>query len=143
MSDEFQWLPADIVVAASGSVRFLSYRNNVHPEWHAPMYPATASLLERVIPLFERVLSAAAAPKIRAIKPPCPTWGPEFHNWHAQKIQDNPEWQNDEDRGDSYDLWEEEKVFQEPKVPREFVAPPTPPIVTLRGRTLQVRRIYP
>ena len=55
------------------------------------------------------------------------------------KTQDNPNWLVDEDREDSYELWDQEKEFQEPKVPEEFVAPPTPPAVSLRGRTLQVR----
>ena len=146
-SARFQWLPADVVVDSSGGVKFLSYINNVHPEWHAPLYPATAALLQRTIPLFERVLAESAAPKVRAILGPWPHsfWEPDedawYNAWCIRKKEEDPEW-----GGDPYltaeeedELWKQERKFQEPKVPEEFVAPPTPPAVSLRGRTLQVR----
>lgn len=53
----------------------------------------------------------------------------------AKKLEENPRCSEDDEEG--YDLWEEEKEFQEPKIPEEFDAPPTPPPVSLRGRTLQ------
>ncbi|NJR41570.1 MAG: DUF4246 domain-containing protein [Akkermansiaceae bacterium] len=132
-SKKFQWLPADVVVATDGTAKFLSYMNNVHPEWHAALYPATASLIERAIPLFERVLAAVAAPVRRAIQPPDFAWQLDLNEWIEQKTAENPDFDQDE----AYDLYEEEKEFVEPQVPDTF-EPPVPRTVSLRGRILQV-----
>ena len=77
VSKKFQWLPADIIVDSNGSVKFLSYINTMHPQWHAPLYAATAPLLQRMLPLFERVLAAAAVPQHRAVSPPEKIWVPD------------------------------------------------------------------
>ena len=47
----------------------------MHPEWHAQLYTATSALLQRCIPLIERVLADAAPAATpdemrRAIPPP-------------------------------------------------------------------------
>jgi hypothetical protein len=131
-SRKFQWLPADVIIAEDGSVKFLSYINNAHPERHAALYPATASLLQRTLPLFERVLSAAATPVHRAIKAPSKTWEPDYDDWLARK---DP---NDLIGVDIDALYKEERQLQEPKVPESFLAPPSSPPVHLRGRILQV-----
>lgn len=70
ISERFQWLPSDVAIGVDGSITLLSYINNMHPEWHSQLYRCTAALLERSIPLFERVLATAAAGKPRAITPP-------------------------------------------------------------------------
>lgn len=142
VSKRFQWLPADFVVAADGSVQFLSYINNMHPEWHRTLYPATASLLQHTIPIFERVLAAAATPTHRVIDGSGDPWD-DFDEWCKKKKEADPDFNASDDEDDFYEQWEEEREFQEPKVPEHFVAPPTPPLVTLRGRTLQVCSNYP
>jgi hypothetical protein len=123
-SKRFQWLPADVVVAGDGSVRFLSYINNAHPERHAALYSATASLLQRTLPLFERVLSAAATPVRRAIEAPFD--------------MSEPMDEEDSDFDDSSDGDVEERQVQEPKVPESFSPPAPSPPVHLHGRILQV-----
>eukprot|EP00892_Ulva_mutabilis_P004381 jgi/Ulvmu1/2314/UM013_0162.1 len=74
-SNKFQWLPADILVGADGRVVFDSYVNNMHPVRHAALYAATARLLERMLPLFERTLAASTQrPQRVASEPQVDTW---------------------------------------------------------------------
>ncbi|TYZ64793.1 hypothetical protein PybrP1_011831, partial [[Pythium] brassicae (nom. inval.)] len=56
----FQWIPSEFRVADDGSVRILSYINNVHPERHRELYGAIETIFARFVPLFERSLSAVA-----------------------------------------------------------------------------------
>jgi len=57
-SHKFQWLPSDFVVAEGGTVTLFSpYINNVHPQKHATLQSVIPKLLERAVPLWERVLS--------------------------------------------------------------------------------------
>ncbi|TMW58048.1 hypothetical protein Poli38472_013522 [Pythium oligandrum] len=60
-NDVCQWIPSDVAVDKNGHVKFLSYINNLHPEDHAAMYDSIASICERFVPLFDRVLSALAS----------------------------------------------------------------------------------
>jgi hypothetical protein len=53
----FQWLPAEFAVGADGRACVESYINNLHPGDHAPLYATLAVLVERFVPLWERVLS--------------------------------------------------------------------------------------
>jgi hypothetical protein len=57
-SARYQWLPAEIDVAADGTAVFASYVNNLHPTTHAPLYRALERLFARCVPLFERALAA-------------------------------------------------------------------------------------
>lgn len=52
----FQWLPSEFVVGDDGRTRIASYINNLHPEWHAPLYGCLERLFDRFVPLFEHVL---------------------------------------------------------------------------------------
>eukprot|EP00892_Ulva_mutabilis_P004379 jgi/Ulvmu1/2312/UM013_0160.1 len=75
VSDKFQWLPADVLVSADGRIVFDSYVNNMHPERHAALYAATARLLERMLPLFARTLTASTRrPQRVAEVPPHKQW---------------------------------------------------------------------
>lgn len=56
-SDKFQWIPTDFEVDEDGSVRTLSYINNLHPGEHAPLYSSIEALFGRFVPMFERVLN--------------------------------------------------------------------------------------
>ena len=63
ISEKFQWLPSDFVVAEDGAVTLASpYINNVHPRKHAALESVIPRLLERAIPLWERVLSDTSRP---------------------------------------------------------------------------------
>ena len=63
VSWEFQWLPSDFAVAEDGVVTLASpYINNVHPRKHTALESVIPKLLERAIPLWERVLSDTRRP---------------------------------------------------------------------------------
>ncbi|GLE01288.1 hypothetical protein PINS_up010118 [Pythium insidiosum] len=57
-----RWVPADILVGLDGSVRILSYIRNLHPEHFGRLYVSMERLLERFVPLFDRVLTRLARP---------------------------------------------------------------------------------
>ncbi|KAI8592798.1 hypothetical protein BDZ88DRAFT_504162 [Geranomyces variabilis] len=58
--DDYQWLPGDFLVDHAGTVAPLSYINGLHPISQKDGYQALTVILERFIPLFERVLTDAA-----------------------------------------------------------------------------------
>ena len=63
ISQKFQWLPSDFVVAEDGAVTLVSpYINNVHPQKHATLQSVIPKLLERAVPLWELVLSDMRRP---------------------------------------------------------------------------------
>jgi hypothetical protein len=63
ISKRFQWLPSDFAVSETGKVSLSSpYINNVHPVHHADLYTVIPEVLERAIPMFERVLSGLRQP---------------------------------------------------------------------------------
>ena len=63
ISKRFQWLPSDFTVSDTGKVSLSSpYINNVHPARHADLYAVIPEVLERAIPMFERVLSDLRRP---------------------------------------------------------------------------------
>jgi hypothetical protein len=56
-SDTFQWLPSDIAVDKNGKVSIHSYINNLHPYKHRELYTDLAHILERFVPIWEKVLA--------------------------------------------------------------------------------------
>ncbi|KAG0201782.1 hypothetical protein BGX31_003763, partial [Mortierella sp. GBA43] len=55
----FQWLPTDFEVEADGKIRIRSYINNLHPEEHKDMYAVLEEIFEKLLPMFEDVLTEA------------------------------------------------------------------------------------
>ncbi|RPD53854.1 hypothetical protein L226DRAFT_548383 [Lentinus tigrinus ALCF2SS1-7] len=130
-SSRYQWLPTDFKVSDVGIAVPLSYINNLHPVRHRDLYPTVSSILERFVPLFERVLSDIINPE----PPYAITVDP--HTWydHLQEpvFEDDPDWSKQ-------DEWE--GTYKWPLIPE----PPQfqPPsdhgreTISLKGRTLQV-----
>jgi hypothetical protein len=69
-SKKFQWLPADVLVNHEGKVEFQSYINNLHPLKHKSLYRSLEIILEKFIPMFEKVLGYERPPII----------GIQYHN---------------------------------------------------------------
>ncbi|OSC97254.1 hypothetical protein PYCCODRAFT_1377542 [Trametes coccinea BRFM310] len=63
VSSDYQWLPTDFMVFGDGSVQPLGYINNLHPTKHRSLYNTISSVLERFVPLFNRVLSDVLSPE--------------------------------------------------------------------------------
>lgn len=63
ISKRFQWLPSDFIVSSTGKVSLSSpYINNIHPTHHADLHTVIPEILERALPIFERVLSDLRRP---------------------------------------------------------------------------------
>ena len=63
VSKRFQWIPSDFSVDDHGKVTLVSpYINNIHPTHHKELYSIIPGILERAIPMFERVLSDLLRP---------------------------------------------------------------------------------
>lgn len=151
MSDCFQWLPAEVLVGEDGLVVFDSYVNNMHPVRHAALYAATAQLLQRMVPLFERTLSLAAQRPQRVVSE-----GETEDKWDIRttdelvaRLRGTGEMLESgalaEDPGSVLDedallvLRQERRRWVGPALPDKFEPARAPPAVTLRGRNLQVR----
>ena len=127
ISRNFQWLPTIFSVSDTGDVACTGYINNLHPIKHRELYPAITSILQRFIPMFERVLSDALSPEPPRLLEVDPS------SWYDHLDDDEP----------SY----EEDTAKRRKDRRPFVpdAPPfAPPAqngnvdISLRGRGLRV-----
>jgi len=63
ISKRFQWIPSDFSVSGDGKVTLTSpYINNIHPTRHKELYSVISGILERALPMFERVLSDLVRP---------------------------------------------------------------------------------
>ena len=63
VSQRFQWIPSDFSVGGDGKVTLASpYINNIHPTRHKELYLVIPEILQRALPMFERVLSDLLQP---------------------------------------------------------------------------------
>ena len=127
ISGDYQWLPTDFSISEAGDVECKGYINNLHPITHRQLYPAITSVLQRFVPMFERVLSDALSPE-----PPLVIQVDPLH-WYEHLGE--PDYEDDE----AYERW---YATREPLIPD---APPFEPPsnegrinVDLRGSTVQV-----
>ena len=105
ISKQFQWLPSDFTVSDTGKVSLSSpYINNIHPARHSELYTVIPEILERALPMFERVLSDLRRPllpmRIKTAKvghhatagfdeaPPC-LWD-DYPPWPEQEVTCSP-----------------------------------------------------
>ncbi|KAI0742038.1 hypothetical protein C8Q80DRAFT_1357212 [Daedaleopsis nitida] len=63
ISGDFQWLPTDFSVSATGEVECKSYINNLHPIEHKSLYPTITSVPRHFVPMFEKVLLDYLSPE--------------------------------------------------------------------------------
>ena len=139
-SAKYAWLPTDFLVDLDGSVRCLSYINNLHPVQHAAMYPLVEQVVARFVPLFERVLTSLLNPQ--QLKVPVGNWydAADEERHEADVEAKRAELGDDFDEDEEYEQWQEHRPVQQPLVP-PFQPPPPPPFastVSLRGRRLQL-----
>jgi len=63
VSKRFQWLPSDFSIDGDGKVTLTSpYINNVHPTRNKELYSVIPEILQRALPMFERVISDLLRP---------------------------------------------------------------------------------
>lgn len=139
LSDKFQWLPTDVEVGEKGDAVFQSYVNNVHPVEHRELEAVLPVLFERMLPLFENVLTDLRLPlRVRIQADP--------YSWYEDEPERPAEAKNEENAElwqawyDAMDDWWENRAPTIPDAP-DFTAPAAPDEtqrVSLKGRRLQV-----
>ncbi|KAI0858284.1 hypothetical protein F4860DRAFT_517014 [Xylaria cubensis] len=55
-SEDYQWLPSNVVMRDDGSVKFTSYINNLHPTKYPEVYSAIEKLVENALPMWDQCL---------------------------------------------------------------------------------------
>ena len=142
VSQKFQWLPSDFVVAEDGTstVTLASpYINNVHPQKHAALESVIPKLLERAIPLWERVLSDTRRPllpfrtvsEVEGSLPDC-LFGDDDPPW----VHDSEEEEYNADR----DAWLLKHDLKLPEAREKYTGDldvMKTPTVSLKGSTIQ------
>ena len=138
LSQRFQLLPSDFAVSENGSVTLASpYINNVHPQTHAALESVLPKLIERAVPLWERVLSDLRKPllplrtksKVEGSLPGC-----VFDGTYRPDIEDE-----DEEYEANKDAWLSKMVLKLPdaKVYTGDLDAMKSPTVSLNGTTIQ------
>ncbi|CAI5503202.1 unnamed protein product [Closterium sp. Naga37s-1] len=133
LSEKFQWLPAEVDVAADGqSAKFRSYINNLHPHEFAGMYRGLEHIFATAfVPLFNKVLTEAVQQRRERFDYDIYGW---YDEWKGER-------EYDKDDDDDYHQWLVDRQPKQPDTPAEF-SPPQPPspghVVDLKGRRLQV-----
>ncbi|KAH9848996.1 hypothetical protein C2E23DRAFT_738253 [Lenzites betulinus] len=131
VSQAHQWLPTDFAVSESAQVVPQGYINNLHPTEHANSYDTISAILERFLPLFERVLGDQLSP------PRVPVFPIDPEMWYDHL---DDKWPEAETPVPERKKWE--RLHHRPQIPD--VAPFHPPSpegrisLSLKGRTLQV-----
>ena len=130
-SRRYQWLPAELDVAADGTASFKSYINNLHPRRHAPLYRALERLFSRCVPLFESVLAALRARGADALNdddnPRQRYFEPDMFHLYAEEEPEQLDGEDDAAFDDRYGAYMEARRPAPDRVPRvtgPFVAPP-------------------
>ncbi|KAK5685098.1 hypothetical protein LTS10_003173 [Elasticomyces elasticus] len=59
-SSRFQWLPAEMSLATDGSVKFISYINNLQPQKYQTLYAAIERITAKILPMWNATLSSMA-----------------------------------------------------------------------------------
>ena len=145
-SKQFQWLPSDFSIDHDGRVTLTSpYINNVHPTQHKELHSVIPEILQRTIPMFERVLSDTIRPLLpmRILTSSHHGWGGvETANciWGYPDGIPYPSSSSEVEYDDDSDTWYEKHDLKIPDA-REHYGGDLEVIkdqISLKGRTLQV-----
>ncbi|KAJ2446773.1 hypothetical protein GGF42_005607 [Coemansia sp. RSA 2424] len=131
-SDKFSWLPSEFRVDANGAVTIESYINNLHPVKHAAFYPTIASIVAKLIPLLEQVVTDLVHPRQ-------PRVVPDSSKYYEsdEPMPDYDDISDDDNYDDVTRQWKERATFVHPQ-PEPFAAPARPASpYKLCGRRLQ------
>ena len=114
-STKFQWLPSDVDVDKDGKVTFQSYINNLHPHEYSNLYQSISEILSCFIPMWEKTLAELVSPRPRR---------------HSVDMYDLYESDYDGDYSD--------RPLKYEGTLEKFIPPPSPPLISLKNRKLQV-----
>lgn len=111
-SGRFQWLPSDFAVSEDGVVKLVSpYINNLHPEQHQSTYRVLEKVVEKAVPMWERVLSDLRRPlsdlrmvtyssnsrdfSFNQLDVQC-VWGPDQERPYPEDDDEADDWDNEQ-----------------------------------------------
>ncbi len=132
-SQDFQWLPTDFAVTTTGEVTCQGYINNLHPIEHRMLYPPITSILQRFVPMFQKVLSDTLSnepPLLIEVDP---------NSWYKHLGEGPDISAHSREAYNAYHVWQHARKPLVPEPP-PFRPPSTKGRVevSLKGRTLQV-----
>eukprot|EP01067_Filipodium_phascolosomae_P001818 Filipodium_phascolosomae@DN2159_c0_g2_i1.p1 len=131
-SEKYCWLPTDFTVGDKGSVKLCGYINNINPVEYPEAYNTIPKILEKFIPLWEKVLTRLTANSSCRISLSYDWYAPKEKKGKSLSDGINKNEEDAEEDEDDYDRL----VY--PTLPQNY-DPPTPmKIVSLKGRSLQV-----
>ena len=133
VSKRFQWIPSDFSVSGDGKVTLISpYINNIHPTRHKELYSVIPEILERALPMFERVLSDLVRPLL-----PMRIARPDGGLGGSCMWEDEP---SNEDEYHERKRWHTRSYFRSPDALRKYSGDlqVMKDRLSLKGRILQV-----
>jgi len=144
VSKRFQWLPSDFSVDRDGKVTLTSpYINNIHPTHNKELYSVIPEILQRAVPMFERVLSDLLRPLL-----PMRIVTSGGRGWGGEETADCI-WENgiptvgsssEEEYLADEDAWEKKhkRIFPDARAKYDGDLKVMNDRLSLKGRTLQV-----
>ena len=142
-SEQFQWLPSDFSVDQGGNVTLASpYINNIHPVQHKELYSVIPKILQRAVPMFERVL----ADLTRSLLPMriVTSYRGEFGEEAADCIWESgvpgPNLSSEEEYEADHDAWYSKQPFRTPEAKGSYGGDleVLKDLISLKNETLQV-----
>ena len=140
ISKRFQWMPSDFSVSVDGKVTLTSpYINNIHPTRHKELYSVIPEILERALPMFERVLSDLLRPLLpmRIARPDDRKAGVSCI-WEKGIPYPSPS--SEDEYNEDRDAWYAKREFRTPDARGKYDGDlqVMNNRISLKGRTLQV-----
>jgi len=159
----FQWLPAQVQLAADGGAKITSYINNLHPVEHKTLYSTLERIVSATVPLWEDTLSGFVdgrrfdlsstgsedytfPPGLKYQIPgregPRSVWDP-VKNGYDDAAGDDDSSGNDEDWRwwGNYDDWQRSQRILMYREPREYI--PQADLLANRRNTVNLRDDFP
>ena len=137
VSQRFQWMPSDFSVDGDGKVTLTSpYINNIHPVRHKKLYSVIPEILERALPMFERVLSDLLRPLLpMRVKMPSGSGDCIWENGVPYPCSSSEDGYHDDK-----DAWFAKQEFRTPDGKKKYSGDlrVMSNWISLKGRTLQV-----
>eukprot|EP01067_Filipodium_phascolosomae_P004228 Filipodium_phascolosomae@DN273_c0_g1_i1.p1 len=125
-SEKYSWLPTNFRVEADGLVKFKGYINNINPVSYPDAYVTIPKILEKFIPLWEKVLTRMTAPRENCIS--------VDDDWYEGVER----WPDFEEENIDEETWVPPPPNHS-KLPEKYKGQPRPKVkVNLKGRDLQV-----
>ncbi len=159
----FQWLPAQVELAADGGAKITSYINNLHPAKHKALYSTLERIVSATVPLWEDALSGfvdgrrfqlgytgsddytfpdGAKYQIPEREGPRSVWDPVKEAYDDSGNDDGDDDDDDDWRyEEEYQDWQRDNRVLKYREPREYI--PQAELLAKRKSTISLRDDFP